>query len=429
MAAYKTNRLVIMLVIFMVVILVLLGLTSLSHSGSPRKNGLTAAIKNNASKDSAAESLDTLTVEVSQAKRSIDATQKQLKTVIDNNEVLKTQNQRLQQQFQEKKGQTTDALSKEIAALKSQLATSNTTTVNTDNNPIKTESSAQPITTVPEISAVLNPKSADKKDTTSTNAADKKPLPVPYYTIPANATSVHDRLMTALVGRIPIKGVVMDPYPFKIVFSDDTLAASGLRVPNLKQMIVSGYTEGDLNLSSVRGWVTSLTFVFNDGTIVNDTSNDNNIGKFTKDDALGYLSDPYGNPFIRGKLITNAPAYLSMSVALGAAQGAANAYAQSQTTSNSTLVGTNTSSVTGSSGAYVAGQAVGNATSQVAQWWHDREEQSFDAIYVPTEDEKSHQPTFIAVNFTKEIRIDYDPEARKVVYSHSLDFRTTSNLD
>ena len=140
--------------------------------------------------------------------------------------------------------------------------------------------------------------------------------------------------MTALVGRIPVKGVVTDPYPFKIVFSDDTLAANGLRVPNLRQMIVSGYTEGDLNLVSVRGWVTSLTFVFNDGTISTTTSNDNNIGRYTKENALGYLSDATGNPFIRGKLITNAPAYVGINVALGAAQGAANAFAQSQTTSN-----------------------------------------------------------------------------------------------
>ena len=127
--------------------------------------------------------------------------------------------------------------------------------------------------------------------------------------------------MTALVGRIPVKGVVTDPYPFKIVFSDDTLAANGLRVPNLRQMIVSGYTEGDLNLVSVRGWVTSLTFVFKDGTISTTTSNDNNIGSYTKENALGYLSDATGNPFIRGKLITNAPTYVGINVALGAAAG------------------------------------------------------------------------------------------------------------
>ena len=114
------------------------------------------------------------------------------------------------------------------------------------------------------------------------------------------------------------------------------MAANGLRIPHLLQMIVSGYCEGDLNLVSVRGWITSLTFVFEDGTISTTTSNDNDIGNFTKSNSLGYLSDQYGNPFIRGKLITNAPAYLGGTVAIDAGKGAANAYAQSQTT-NSTI--------------------------------------------------------------------------------------------
>jgi integrating conjugative element protein (TIGR03752 family) len=239
---------------------------------------------------------------------------------------------------------------------------------------------------------------------------------------------VHDRLMTSLVGRIPVKGVVTDPYPFKLVVSDDTLAANGLRVPHLKQMIVSGYSEGDLNLLSVRGWVTSLTFVFDDGTITSTTSNDNNIGKFTKDNALGYLSDKYGNPFIRGQLITNAPAYLSGNVALGAAAGAASAYSQSQVTNQTGIAGGMNSTVTGSVGKFIAGQATSNATNQAQQWWLDREQQSFDAIYVPTADDKD-EAIEIVVNFSKEIPINYDPNGRKLVYAQTHPFKLSNNLD
>jgi integrating conjugative element protein (TIGR03752 family) len=240
---------------------------------------------------------------------------------------------------------------------------------------------------------------------------------------------VQNRLMTALVGRIPVKGVVTDPYPFKIVFADDTLAANGLRVPNLRQMIVSGYTEGDLNLVSVRGWVTSLTFVFIDGTISTTTSNDNNIGRYTKENALGYLSDATGNPFIRGKLITNAPAYVGINVALGAAQGAANAFAQSQTTSNIGSAGNTTSAVTGSVGAFVGGQSASQAMGQVQQWWHDREENSFDAVYVPTVDAKTNKSQTVVVNFAKEIHIDYDFTGRKIVYVEKNNTGRTATLD
>src|SRR4029078_8639940 len=138
--------------------------------------------------------------------------------------------------------------------------------------------------------------------------------------------------------------------------SDDNLAANGLRIPHLLQMIVSGYCEGDLNLMSVRGWIPSLTFCVDDGTISTTTSNDNDIGNFTKANSLGYLSDQYGNPFIRGKLITNAPAYLSGNTLIGAATGAANAYAQSQTTSSDSVLGISTS-VTGTQSKFITGQA------------------------------------------------------------------------
>jgi len=426
MAAHKTNPFLKWALIPIAALLLLIVVLAVSRGGKTSTPLATEKpIKNSASKDSAKESLDTLTAELGE-------TQQTVKTVVKTNEALKTQNETLAAQLQGKKDQKTTELSQEVEHLKTQLQTLTNHTGN-EHTVGSSEPTPQPITNVPDLSVTLDPTSALKNHKTAVEASGstdtQNPQSVPYYTIPANATAVEDRLMTALVGRIPVKGIVTDPYPFKLVFSDNTLAASGFRVPHLKQMVVSGYTEGDLNLVSVRGWVTSLTFVFYDGTISTTTSNGNNIGKFTKEDALGYLSDRYGNPFIRGKLITNAPAYLSMNVALGAAQGAASAYAQSQTTSNSTALGSTTSSVTGSPSAYVIGQAANNSAAQVQQWWHDREAQSFDAVYVPTVDEKSQQPIFIAVNFAKEIHIDYDPQGRKIKYGNSMNKVLNQDLD
>lgn len=425
MAAHKTNGLL-KFVLIPLVGLIIVVVLSMAHGGKGKES--TASLdanpknaKNTASKDSAAESLDTLTAQLS-------ATQQQVNLVAKNNADLQQQNQQLLAQLQGKKAKENGDLSQQLAELKAQIQTLG----KTDSNHllINTENVSQPITSVPELADTLGDpieraKHLQDKEAT---AEDKKPAPIPFYTIPANATAVEDRLMTPLVGRIPVKGVVTDPYPFKIVFSDNTLAANGWRVPNLRQMIVSGYTEGDLNLVSTRGWVTSLTFVFADGTISTTSSNDNNIGKFSKDNALGYLSDERGNPAIRGKLITNAPTYLGVNIALGAAQGAATAYAQSQTTNSSTLIGSNTSSVTGSPSAYVAGQAMSNAAGQVQQWWHDRQENSFDAVFVPTVKETG-EPQMIVVNFAKQIQIDYDPQGRKIVYAHSSDSRASMHLD
>ena len=79
-----------------------------------------------------------------------------------------------------------------------------------------------------------------------------------------------------------------------------------------------------------------------------------------------------------------------------------------------TSLGTAHFTVTGSAGAFVAGQSASNAMAQVQQWWHDREEQSFDAVYVPTVNAENHQPQTVVVNFTKEIHIDYDSQGRKI---------------
>jgi regulator of replication initiation timing len=427
MAMHNTNGLlkyVLIPVVILGAVILLLNFHHKKGSEETETQKLTEKkIEHGASNDSAAESLDTLTAELS-------TTKQQVEQITRDNTTLKHQNETLLKKLQNP--QDTSSLKAELEQLKDQIGNHSS-----NNYPINPDNSSQPITIIPDVANSFESKSNHSFPWLKDNKnpfpiipqnSSSKPKSIPYYTIPANATAVKDRLMSALVGRIPIKGVVTDPYPFKIVFSDDTLAANGLRVPHLKQMIVSGYTEGDLNLLSVRGWVTSLTFVFEDGTISTTTSNNNDIGHFTKENALGYLSDKWGNPFIRGKLITNAPAFLAGNIALSAAQGAANAYAQSQTTNQNSIFGTVTSSVTGSPGAYMAGQAASSAASQAQQWWHDREEQSFDAIYVPTVNTQG-ETTEISVNFAKEIDIDYNVQGRKIAYAHNNNFHISRHLD
>ncbi len=421
MAMHNTNSLlkyVVPGIIFSLLILV--GIKS-CHSTEPvTQKSISHGIlpTNSAAQDSAAESLDTLTAELKETRDKINEVSK-------TNETLKKENTGLADQLNSKQNDTTRALTNDIQQLKTQFQA--LTKPEQGAGFSITGVSHDVITTVPDLTQAQPAQPSIFTDKTT----ESKNQPLPYYTIPANGTSVKDRLMTALVGRIPVKGVVTDPYPFKIVISDDNLAANGLRIPHLLQMIVSGYCEGDLNLLSVRGWVTSLTFVFDDGTISTTTSNDNDIGNFTKANSLGYLSDKFGNPFIRGKLISNAPAYLAGNVALGAVTGAANAYAESQTTSHDSLLGNATKTITGSQGKFLAGQATTNAAKEAQEWWHDREEQSFDAIYVSPTAEQNKQIEYIeiAVNFAKEIHIDYDPKGRKLNYAHSYPSAIHPSLD
>jgi len=422
MAAHKINSLLKYAVTAVIIIVLAIVLLKKHHKENTDDSNpiqkLSAQKKSNpASNDSAAESLDTLTAELA-------TTKQQVTQITQDNTALKNQNADILKKLQGSENTATSTLSQQIDQLKSQMGHLGSGNIS-PNNP----NASEPITTVPDLTdstananKIQNALHDDNNLDDNKDSEEKNKKPIPYYTIPANATAVKDKLMTALVGRIPIKGVVTDPYPFKIVFSDDTLAANGLRVPNLKQMIVSGYCEGDLNLVSVRGWVTSLTFVFDDGTISTTTSNDNNIGHFTKENAIGFLSDPHGNPFIRGKLITNAPSYLTGNILLSAGQGAAGAYAKMQTTDQTSVFGSTSSSVTGSPWKYVLGQSGVNAANEAQQWWHDREENSFDAIYVPSGEK-------IVVNFAKQIAIDYNPKGRKLDYENANHTDAIRSLD
>lgn len=123
----------------------------------------------------------------------------------------------------------------------------------------------------------------------------QKPMANPYYTIPKNATLTDVTLMTPLVGRIPINGKVTDPYHFKAVLSSDNLTANGYPLPGIHGAVISGVARGDMLGRCTRGEMTSITFIFNDGTIqtVSAESKDQSQG-------LGYISAANGNPCLDG---------------------------------------------------------------------------------------------------------------------------------
>ncbi|MDP8185321.1 TIGR03752 family integrating conjugative element protein [Phocoenobacter skyensis] len=232
---------------------------------------------------------------------------------------------------------------------------------------------------------------------------------IPFYTIPENSTLMGAVSMTALLGRIPINNNVSDPYPFKVIIGADNLMANGIELPDIQQAIVSGTATGDWTLSCVRGKITSLSFIFNDGRIVssNDSDSDN------KD--IGWLSDDSGIPCVPGERKTNAPEYLSTNFLLAGASAAAQGLSASQTTSvveNGSIA----SAVTGNNGKFILGQALGSGLKETADWFKERYGQMFDAVYVPPGQK-------VAIHINQQIEIDYNPAARKVKYSHNAHAR------
>lgn len=225
------------------------------------------------------------------------------------------------------------------------------------------------------------------------------------FTLPQNATLMGSVAMTALLGRVPLEGNLVDPYPFKIMVGADNLIANGVELPDVEGAIVSGTASGDWALSCVRGEIRSITFVFNDGRIAQSRSEKNG------EKSLGWISNPQGVPCIPGERKTNAPEYLSTQFLLSGASAAAQSFAQSQTTTvvdGNSVVG----AVTGNQGKYILGQAIGGGLTEMTDWLRKRFGQTFDAVYVPP-------GQAVAIHLNENVEIDYDSSARKVKYHSS----------
>ncbi|ECW0088115.1 TIGR03752 family integrating conjugative element protein [Salmonella enterica subsp. enterica] len=251
------------------------------------------------------------------------------------------------------------------------------------------------------------------------NGQDEGPVD-PVYTLPENSTLVGSSAMTALLGRVPVNNKVTDPYPFKVMIGRDNLTANGIELPEVEGAIVSGAASGDWTLSCVRGSVTSITFVFTDGTVRTlpapsdrtDNSGSENGGS-GNGGSIGWLSDNSGIPCISGERKSNASSYLPTIGLLALGTSAGDGLTASQYTNNTTDGGGITSALTGNAGQAVLGQALGGSFKEVAQWVKDRYGQTFDAVYVPPGAQ-------VAVHITRQLNIDYAEKGRRVKYDFTL---------
>ena len=125
------------------------------------------------------------------------------------------------------------------------------------------------------------------------------PEPLPVYTIPADATLVRSRGLTALIGRVPLRDELVDPLPFKIVTGRNNLLANDHVLPELARAVWSGFATGDATLHCVSGKLTQVTFIFRDGTISTWPREDGGTG------GIGWISDERGFPCIPGKFVSN----------------------------------------------------------------------------------------------------------------------------
>ena len=125
----------------------------------------------------------------------------------------------------------------------------------------------------------------------------------------------------------------------------------------------------------------------------------------------GSVTDPYPFKVLIGhdNLTANGIELpdIEGAVISGSATGA-QALANNQTTST-VEDGSITTALTGDSGQYVLGQALGGGLKESADWFKQRYGQMFDAIYVPP-------GQAVAIHITRQLAIDYEPDGRRVNY-------------
>ena len=232
------------------------------------------------------------------------------------------------------------------------------------------------------------------------------PPPEPRYTIPPSSI-IYATALTSLVGRIPVNGRIETPWRFKLISSGRNLTSRRFEVPGLEGVIWTGIAHGDYTLSCVSGTIDTISYVFDDSSVHTQRSP---VDPDDITNGIGWISDEYGNPCIKGDLKTNVPQAIRRSVVAGTFAGLAQGYADAQSTRSTDSSGTTSTTVTGDTAEYALSSAASEAISESNQWLQRHLSQSFDAIYVPAGRE-------VVIHIEQQVLIDEQPEGRRLDHS------------
>ncbi|MBC6414487.1 MAG: hypothetical protein GDA45_06370 [Chromatiales bacterium] len=219
------------------------------------------------------------------------------------------------------------------------------------------------------------------------NVRDDTSLIIPPATIIRGVT------LTAAIGRLPVRGQLNEPWPIKVISTMEGYAANGYTV-DAAQMIWDGKAFGDANFECVRVVLTRVTSVLPSAVVSYVEASDTDKG-------LGYLSDSYGQPCLKGKLVSNAAKQMTAEAILGIAQGIGEGYADTQRTRTVSPEGNTVESITGEEVRVLIGQGFAKSVGNVRNYLASRYD-VWDAIYVPPEQQ-------VVINVDQPLEFIYDP--------------------
>lgn len=238
-----------------------------------------------------------------------------------------------------------------------------------------------------------------------------------YFTLPDLSALTGGISTTSLIGKV-YTGEIKDPWPFKIQVARANLTANFRDLPSeIEGMIFEGFAVGDWSLSCVKGHILAATFVFEDGTVSTtygtDTASRPKEAN-TIENTIGYISDDYGNPCIKGAKHSDVGRYVGQRFLAGAIEGYAGALADAETTRQENVNNDGSTSltrtVTGDIEKFASANAVRNGAEDLSEVVRERHQQVTDLIYAPS-------GSRVSVHLQQEIHIDKRPNARKVRYS------------
>lgn len=234
-----------------------------------------------------------------------------------------------------------------------------------------------------------------------------KDIPVePFITIPSDSRIYDVQAVTALVGRIEKNGNNKAPWGFSATLSGDASLANGFNLPEVQEARVSGVAIGDLAGKCVKGFITSVTFIFPDGRIANKK------GSF--EEPLARIADEYGNPCIPGVYFDNINEVIAAQGSVSGLSSIAKSIEQRQQSIQSTAT-SQSLVLDGSSSLAALGSGLSGGLAKTGELLAEKYDAFYSFVYV----EPGETITLLIDN---NIAIDYDPNGRKVRYDNEIDF-------
>lgn len=230
---------------------------------------------------------------------------------------------------------------------------------------------------------------------------DKPNYITPVATIPENSPLLHSVTLSTLIGRVPKRGNVFEPFNFYIQTGSENWTSQDHQIPFLERAIWRGVATGDKDLQCIRGALTSVTFVFSDETIQTVTG--------SRDKPLAELVTTTGSNCVPGQYVSNTAKYLAAYGLGGSLAGLGEGIASSETVTSLTDGGRIISAINGNTGNFLAGRALSASAAKAAEIIDDEYESSFSSVVL----QAGVDVNMIAL---KQIDIDHNATGRKVSY-------------